>query len=128
MQTQDLPLSGRRILVVEDVSIIAMELENILFDAGAAVVTVASGVEDGRDLVGPGRFDVAVIGIFLDVSAVELALAIAESGCPIVLIASQPDGLVLSSPLDRARRVGKPYATTELVEAVVSALGQGRDG
>jgi DNA-binding response OmpR family regulator len=123
LQKKDARLAGAAILVVEDASVIAMELELILLDAGANKVVVATGVRDGRALLASGvRFDVAIIGVFLDVSAVEMALAIAEAGCPVVLVAAQPDGLILTSPLDRARRIGKPYSPREVVEAVASSL------
>ncbi len=109
--------------MVEDVSVIALELETILIDAGATEVVVAGGVEAGRNLIASNvRFDAAVIGVFLDVSGVELALAIAESGCPVVLVSAQSEGLVLTSPLDRARRIGKPYRASDVIEAVSSAI------
>lgn len=123
MQQKDARLAGAAILVVEDVSIIAMELELILLGAGAGKVMIATAVRDGRALLDSGmHFDAAVFGVFLDVSAVEMALAIAESGCPVVLIAAQEEGLVLTSPLDRARRVDKPYSPEEVIEAVASSL------
>jgi DNA-binding NtrC family response regulator len=123
LQTKDARLAGSAILVVEDASIIAMELELILRAAGAAEVIIATCVEDGlAHLVSGLRFDLAVIGVFLDASAVEMALAIAERGCPVVLITAQPDGLVLTSPLDRAKRVRKPYSPADVVEAVARSL------
>lgn len=129
LHEQDSPLRGRRLLVVEDVSVIALELETILIDAGASEVVVAGGVSAGRNLVASNvRFDAAVIGVFLDVAAVELALAIAESGCPVVLVSAQQDGLMLTSPLDRARRIGKPYRASDVIEAVASALRSNASG
>jgi hypothetical protein len=123
LQHKDARLAGAAVLVVEDASVIAMELEVILLGAGASKVIIATGVRDGRALLASGvRFDVAVIGVFLDVSAVEMALAIAEGGAPVVLVAAQPDGLILTSPLDRARRIGKPYSAGEVVEAVARSL------
>ncbi|MET4684419.1 response regulator [Brevundimonas faecalis] len=41
------PLQGRRILVIEDESLVAMLLETILDDLGCAVVGPASNIDDG---------------------------------------------------------------------------------
>ena len=41
------PLSGRRVLVVEDESLVAMLLETILDDMGCAVVGPESNIDDG---------------------------------------------------------------------------------
>jgi DNA-binding NtrC family response regulator len=120
---KDARLGGATILVVEDSSVIAMELELILLAAGATEVMIATGIKDGRAFLGSARrFDVAIIGVFLDRPAIEMALAIAEAGCAVVLVADRPDALILTSPLDGAQRIEKPYSAAEVVEAVARSL------
>ena len=104
-------------------------METILKEAGAEKVSVATGVQPARALLATGsRFDVAIIGIFLDVSAVELALAITESGCPVVLVTAPRERLVLTSPLDRAQQIDKPYSPQEVLAAVAGALQRKTNG
>lgn len=59
-----MPLTGKRILVVEDEPIIAFSLEDMLLEDGADVVAVGS-LEEGLDQVEAGRFDFAILDINL---------------------------------------------------------------
>lgn len=59
-----MPLSGKRILVVEDEPIIAFALEDMLLEDGADVVAVGS-LEEGLDQVEVGTFDFAILDINL---------------------------------------------------------------
>ncbi|HBC16301.1 MAG TPA: hypothetical protein DHV50_06475 [Erythrobacter sp.] len=59
-----MPLSGKRILVVEDEPIIAFALEDMLLEDGADVVAVGS-LEEGLDQAEAGVFDFAILDINL---------------------------------------------------------------
>ena len=59
-----MPLSGKRILVVEDEPIIAFALEDMLIEDGADVVAVGS-LEEGLDQAEAGVFDFAILDINL---------------------------------------------------------------
>src|SRR5690606_33618202 len=54
-------LAGRRILVVEDEPLIAMEIEAQLAAAGCTVVGTAGTVEKARALIGAGGLDAALV-------------------------------------------------------------------
>lgn len=68
-------LAGKRILVVEDESIVAMLVEDVLTDLGAAVVGPASRVAEALGLVGAGGVDAALLDVNL---AGETTTAVAE--------------------------------------------------
>ncbi|MEH6685228.1 MAG: response regulator [Qipengyuania sp.] len=59
-----MPLTGKRILVVEDEPIIAFSLEDMLLEDGADVVAVGS-LEEGLDQVEAAAFDFAILDINL---------------------------------------------------------------
>ena len=46
-------LAGRKVLVVEDETLVAMLVEDTLLDAGAAVIGPAATVAAARDWIGP---------------------------------------------------------------------------
>ncbi|GJE49896.1 hypothetical protein GOFOIKOB_2936 [Methylobacterium tardum] len=59
------PLSGRRILVVEDEYLIAMELKGWLQEAGIEVLGPVPSVDQALDLIDNHRLDAAVLDINL---------------------------------------------------------------
>lgn len=80
-------MPGRRLLVVEDEYMIAMELVSTLEELGAEVVGPAASVEDALALVGSDgdRLDAAVLDINLrDERVYPVADALAARGVPFV--------------------------------------------
>lgn len=59
------PLSGRRVLVVEDEYLIAAEVKRWLQEAGAEVIGPVPSVDQALDLVEDQRLDAAVLDINL---------------------------------------------------------------
>src|SRR5262249_6466138 len=85
-------LSGRRILLVEDEVLIALNAEEMLRSAGAIDVVLATRPTDAvAHLAGPETFDGAVIDLNLgqgfDFSLAETAR---ERGLPVVLATGYP--------------------------------------
>ena len=105
---------GRRVLVVEDEFLIALEIETVLQDAGAHVA-VAPGVPQGKAFLdGPDAFDAAVLDVRLgDHDVFPLADLLAERGIPflfhsgharrIEMTERYPDVTVITKPTSRAR-------------------------
>jgi DNA-binding NtrC family response regulator len=54
-------LAGKSILVVEDESLIAMNVEYSLNDAGAATVIIASSVAQAQAALTKGTYDAAIV-------------------------------------------------------------------
>ena len=76
-------LDGRRVLVVEDEAMVAMDLTFTFEDAGAAVVGPAASLADGLGLVGEEPIDAAVLDVDLQGREVyPLAERLMERGVP----------------------------------------------
>ncbi|EPX83318.1 Response regulator [Rubellimicrobium thermophilum DSM 16684] len=63
--TERASLSGKRILVVEDEAIVAMLIEDILTDHGAAVVGPAARIETALELADGEAIDAALLDVNL---------------------------------------------------------------
>ena len=104
------PLHGRRLLVVEDEYMIAMDMAQALEDLGAEVVGPAASVEDALLLVREegGRLDAALLDINLqDRRVFPVADALAERGVPFVF-ATGYDAAVIPTPHAATPRCEKP--------------------
>lgn len=65
-----MPLSGYRILIVEDEALIALDLEQALEDLHAVVVGSVNNVADARKLVAEAAIDCAVLDVHLGVESI----------------------------------------------------------
>jgi CheY-like chemotaxis protein len=121
-------LKGRRVLVVEDETMIAMLVEDMLGDLGCAVVGPAHGLdaamalaEGGADEAGSG-IDAAVLDVNLAGQPVfPLADALRAKGVP--LIFSTGYGESGLRDVDAGAPVlQKPFRTADLARALEKAL------
>src|SRR5262249_3055405 len=87
----DLPvLRGARVLVVEDDALLLMELEAILLDAGAQVVTVCRTVEDGVAAAQQNGITAAVLDVRIGRATIApVARQLASRGTPFVFYTGQ---------------------------------------
>ena len=114
-------LEGRRVLVVEDETLVAMLVEDTLLDAGAKVIGPAATVAQALALIAETVPDVAVLDMNLAGETSEpVADLLRERGVPFVVASGYGASGV------PARYVGvpvlaKPYAPEELT-AVLSCL------
>ena len=73
-------LSGRRVLIVEDESLVAMLLETILEDMGCTPVGPASTVDEGMELITGGEsLDAALLDALKEHPTKAAASAVAEA-------------------------------------------------
>lgn len=80
-------LAGRRILIVEDEMLIAMQLEDMLLEMGCEVIGPATSVAEALKLIGAGRLDGALLDVNLGGEQVyPVADALAASGAPFVFV------------------------------------------
>ena len=125
------PGGGKRLLVVEDEFVIALDLQNLLEAAGHEVVALAASVADalalldgdGGDDAEPGRRRPPLLdGAVLDVNlrgepATPVADALAARGVPFVFVsgygaAGRPPGH------EAAPVLAKPYSEGDLLDLV----------
>ncbi|MFC7472843.1 hypothetical protein ACFQS7_00645 [Dankookia sp. GCM10030260] len=77
----------RRVLIVEDDPLVALDLEAIVVGAADADVAVASSVTEARRALGDAAFDAAFLDIdVLDGKTYDLALQLLERGLPFVFV------------------------------------------
>lgn len=118
------PLSGARILVVEDEPFIAFDLQMAVEDSGAIVVGPASTIAEALDLISREAIDGAIldvnlpdgtIGPVLDALPKRVSVVVQTGvGLPPEIRAVHPDVPVFS----------KPTAPETLIRRMASALQQ----
>jgi len=121
---EGLSLHGRRILVVEDEILIALTAQDMLTDAGAAEIVIATRVGEATShLSASAAFDGAVIDLNLgggfDFSLASIAL---DCGIPFVLATGYGRAVVLPAALANIQIVTKPYTADTLVAALCEAI------
>jgi len=118
----DSGLAGLRVVIVEDVSLVAMLLEDMLVDWGCTVVAIVSELEGAEEKLESIPFDVVILDINLNgAHAFEIANRLMQRGTPFVFSTGYPaagiPGKFRSVPV-----VGKPFERSELKLALVSSL------
>jgi len=118
------PLGGVRVLVVEDDPLMAMDLEESLAEAGAAVVGLCRSVDEAMARTDVDDFAVAVLDFCLGSdTASPVARRLARRGVPFVLYtgASRRDPSLAewACPI-----VQKPASTGTLVSALRMVLAR----
>jgi len=115
-------LQGKRILIVEDELLIAMEFEQNLIAAGALVVGPAGTSPKALDLLARERPDAAVLDLNLDGERpVALAQALVRQQVPFVVVTGYCN--CDEAPFSLARQVKKPADASELIQALCQTMG-----
>src|SRR6185312_8676606 len=90
-----MPLSGYRILIVEDEALIALDLEQALEDLHAIIVGSVNNVADARKLVSDAAIDCAVLDVHLGIESVAaLILELDARHIPRVFMTAFPERLL----------------------------------
>lgn len=113
----------RRILVVEDEPLLAMDLEAVLIDAGFAVIGPASGLEEAlRRLHHETVVDGAVLDIALHGSfSFPIADALADRGIPFLFVSGHAREILPERHQCR-RVVQKPYQPERLIADLLALV------
>lgn len=113
----------RRILIVEDTPLVAMELEQILEEAGYVVIGPAMSLDSGLELAGTERVDAAVLDVNLAGRLVfPLAERLAETGIPILFCTGYERGILNGTAFENYPCIAKPFAAITLQAAVGEIL------
>ena len=115
-------LAGRRVLVIEDESMVTMLLQDFLEDIGCEVAGVASRLKEAREKIDTLAFDVAILDVNLNGDQTfPLADTLLARGQPIVFATGY--GATTLPPRLRALPVlQKPFQQDDLERALRAAL------
>ena len=118
------PLSGRRVLVVEDESLVAMLLETILDDMGCAVVGPESNIDDGLiSATTEPSLDAALLDVNVAGEKVfPIAEALRDRGVPFVFSTGYGEG-GLPDEWRGQPTVQKPFTEAAIRDALMRAMG-----
>lgn len=124
----ELPLSGLRVLLLEDEALIALDVEQLCRDAGAAEVTVVHDLSQlGEGGVRPDAHDAAVVDVVLrGMPTIDAARTMKAQGMPFVFATGYVDRHEIFDEFPGVAVIGKPYAGAELVNALGSAVARRR--
>jgi CheY-like chemotaxis protein len=116
------PLSGQRILVLEDEPLVTMMVEQVLEEAGAKVVAV-SLEEEALLALKAEHFDKAALDVNIHGRQVrEVPAALTRSGVPFLFVTGYGRA-ALPSGFERVPTLNKPFDNRKLVETL-GALGR----
>jgi CheY-like chemotaxis protein len=120
------PLTGLRLLVVEDEALVAMALEDMLDELGCVVVDVAGTLARGIALAAELSIDGAILDINLGGEKVfPVAARLAERGVPFVFCTGY--GLAgVPADFAKAPTLAKPYDQRQLHDLLILGLLDGQ--
>ena len=118
------PLNGRRVLVVEDESLVAMLLETILEDMGCTPVGPASNIDDGEAMA---RDTTDLDAALLDVNVAgrqvfPVAEALRARGVPFIFSTGYGEG-GLPDEWRGNPTIQKPFTESAVRDALMKAMG-----
>lgn len=120
----DLPLAGLRILVMEDEHLIAMDVEQLCRDRGAADVLLVHALDKADQALAAspdaGILDVALAGQ----STFGFARELAARRIPFVFATGHADEGGLFADFPDVAVIGKPYAGCRLIEALAASVAK----
>lgn len=114
-------LNGLRVLLLEDEVLIAMDVEQLCLDNGAATVkTVRDLVE--TEAANPALFDIAIVDLRLGgQSTLGFARRLNEMDIPFIFASGYTDIEEIAQEFPGAIFVPKPYSGNDLIDAVAAA-------
>ena len=116
------PLKDKRVLLVEDSMIIALDAEEALKELGARAVSTAANVPRALALLKEGRFDFALLDVNLGAeTSVAIAAELLKLGTPFVFATGYGEGTVWLTEYPNAPVINKPYGVSQL-RAVLAEL------
>lgn len=108
-----------RALLVEDEAVIALDMTDILQDAGVIDIRVATTAEQGLALLEEGVVDFAILDVNLGTTtSLGIARALAEKRVPFVLTTGCNHGSGEMSAFPPSPVLQKPYSPDDIIEAI----------
>lgn len=117
-------LTGTHVLVLEDEYLIAMDVEQLCRESGAAKVTVmrSLGDFDGDAALAAG-IDAAVLDVMLSgTPTLEFARRLRANGIPFIFATGYSAEEAFFEEFQEIKVVAKPYAAASLLDAISEAV------
>src|SRR4051812_22103991 len=112
-------MTGKRVLVIEDEFLVALDMETILGEAGFEIVGPAGSVAEALRLIATDRPDAALLDNNLNgESAGAVADELREQRIPFAFVSGN-DRASLPPAFDGVLLVRKPYDASRLVETAI---------
>ncbi|SFZ82456.1 Response regulator receiver domain-containing protein [Devosia enhydra] len=103
-------LHGRRILIVEDDVLLALELEDMLQEAGCEVVGPVAQLKTALDVIDANPLDAALMDLNLRGELSYPAIdALRQRGVPVIVASGYAELPSVRQKLDGMPLLGKPY-------------------
>jgi CheY-like chemotaxis protein len=120
-------LAGRRVLVVEDESMVIMLLQDFLEDMGCEVAGVASRLKEALEKIDSVVFDVAILDVNLDgQQTLPVAQVLLARGRAMVF-ATGYAATTVPAAFRAVPILQKPFQQQDLERALRAALGASKD-
>ncbi len=123
-------LTGKRILIVEDEPLVAMDMQSMLSGAGCVAVGPAGTLAEARRLLATETCDVALVDVNLKGQPIEdLLPLLRQAGVPFAFVTGYGPK-VLSKTFEETVTISKPFTAEQLLavtEVLVYLRGAGSD-
>jgi CheY-like chemotaxis protein len=118
------PLSGLRVLLLEDEYLIAVDVEQLCQDNGARSVAIVRSLDElDSTAVDQPDFDVAIIDLILNgASTLDFAQQLQARGLPFVFATGYTELDEVGQRFPGVPIVSKPYSSGDLLEAVTAVV------
>ena len=119
------PLAGLELLLVEASTLVAMDSQDGLLEAGARSVEIVNSPERALQRLRQRPVDAAIVDVDLECDdAVRIAEAIVATGVPLVVASSYSVTSPLPATLAAVPLVPKPYLLHDLIAALADVLAR----
>jgi CheY-like chemotaxis protein len=126
---EQVSLSGLRVLVVEDMFLVALDLADQLTDAGCEVIGPASTVKQALERIDGVDLEGALLDVNLDGErSFPVAEFLAARGIPFVFLTGYDGPTVFPEEFQSAPRLAKPVDVKSLISAMAANFGHRSDG
>lgn len=123
-------LRGKRVLVVEDEPMVAMDIESMLSSAGCKVVGPAGTIDEAKRLVAEEHCDAALVDVNLKGEPIDgLLTTLRQAGVPFAFVTGYGTK-VLSQTFQETVSISKPFSPEQLLavtEVLLYLRGAGSD-
>ncbi len=116
------PLAGRRVLIVEDEMLVAMDLQEQLETEGCIIIGPVANVKSALEVLSEHHPDVATLDLNLNgETSAAIANALTEMSVPFLLTTGYSEEQI-DDQFPKAPWVNKPVNMAELLEKLVALL------